>query len=165
MGRERAFDHDLLKRLVLAHPDWTDERYAEILTEHNRATNPSAPAVRVNTVGSVLYRNRAAWGVPNRWVTYTELLPPAGVLSPKHKNCTILRYLRALAADARGEKPDTESGRRLLASALRWRRDIETAGMIVDIDITGKPIVRHPVKSELNGHGKPRALVAWMLWE
>ena len=56
MARPRAFDHDALKRLALDHPEWSDERYAEILTQHNRASDPDAPAVSVNTVSSVLHR-------------------------------------------------------------------------------------------------------------
>jgi len=163
MARQRAFDYDVLKRLALDHPEWSDERYAEMLTQHNRASNPNAPAVNVNTVASVLSRKGAAWGVPNRWVTYTELLPPAGLVSPAHKNSTILRYLRALAQEGRGEKPDTESGRKLRASALNWRDDTMARGSIVDIDIHGKPIIRHAVKSELNADGTPEALCAWML--
>lgn len=163
MTRPRAFDHDELRRLVLAHPEWTDEAYARILTEYNHATDPSAPAVNINSVSSVLSRKRAAWGAPNRWVTYTELLPPARILSPKYKNSTMARYLRALAADARGEKPTTESRRKLLSCAQSWRRDVEAARMIVDIDVSARPIVRRPVKSELGADGKPRALVAWMI--
>jgi hypothetical protein len=162
MARPRAFDHDALKRLALDHPEWPDERYAEILTQHNRASNPDAPAVNVNTVASVLSRKGAAWGVPNRWVTYIELLPPAGLVSSVHKNDTIMRYLRELAHEGRGEKPDTESGHKLRASALSWRDDIVARGGIVDIDIHGKPIVRHPVKSELNADSTPKALCAWL---
>jgi hypothetical protein len=164
MARQRAFDHDELKRLVLVHPELPDERYAEILTDHNRASNPSAPAVNANTVSSVLHRKGAAWGVPDRRVEYADLLPPAGSVSPRHKNHTFLRYLRELAKEDRGEAaPDTESGRKLRTSALNWRDDMMARGGIVDIDLYGEPIIRHPVKSERDADGRPLALVAWAI--
>lgn len=171
MARPRAFDHELLRQLVTQHPEWTDDRYAQILTEHNQRDDPRAGAVNVNSVSAVIHRKKDAWRrhgseIPSRYVTYGDFMPPGGTVAAVHKNATELRYLRELAKDARGEHPDPNevSKVKLRLSALNWRDGILAEGkLILDLDANGKPIYRIPSKHERDNEGRPLALAAWML--
>lgn len=170
MARPRTLDQELLRRLATEHPDWSDARYAEILTERKRQEDPSAEAVNVNTVSSVLHRKRNAWRrngaeIPNRYVTYGDFLPPGGTVAGKYKNATELRYLRELAKDARGEHPHPAevSKVKLRISALNWRDKTLASGQILDLSVHGEPFYRFPTKHERDKEGRPLALAAWML--
>lgn len=171
MARPRAFDHEQLKRLVTEHPDWSNDRYAEILTAAKRQEDPRAEEVKADSVASVISRKRDTWRlrgseIPNRWVTYGDFLPPGGTVAAAYKNATELRYLRELAKHARGEHPapDEASKVKLRQSALNWRDGILADGkLILDLDAKGKPIYRIPSKHERDNRGRPLALAAWML--
>lgn len=158
MTRPRAFDHELLRQLVTEHPHWSDERYAEVL-----GTN-------ANTVSSVIHRKRDTWRrqgapVPDRLVTYQDFMPPAGAVAVEHKNDTIMRYLRELGKEARGDRPATGevSKYRLRLSAVNWRDRLLSAGQIADLDTHGVPIERYATRQERNDDGTPKAVAAWLL--
>jgi hypothetical protein len=166
----RAFDHELLKALVLERPDWSDDDYAEALTKDLRETDPTHPPVKRMSVSAVLSRKRSTWErqanrpIPPRLVMYREMLPPTGAVDPRRKNHTILRYIRELAKDARGIPPlDSQWGRQTRQAALHWGDRLALNGEIADLDSKGFPIVRRAVASEKDVHGNPLAVAAWLL--
>jgi hypothetical protein len=156
MPREPAFDHYRLRQLLTDDPYATESELAKILGA-NRAT-----------VESVIRRNRAAWGLPDRRtkVRHRDFMPPEGAVDRDHYRGTIMRYLREVARDANGDRPgndDSSTATSVRRQALAWRDRLLAAGEIVDLTRYGVPVIRRATAGELDDDGRPAAVAAWML--
>lgn len=169
MARPRAFEYDDLKHLLYDHPKWSDQQLADALTEIARKDDPTAPAVNVNTMASVMRRYRHTWerqtgqAIPTRLVQLDEYLPPADTVPLEHRNDRELRYLREVAKHERGDHPRDEVKVHLRRVALDWRDGIVAGGMIVDLSTRGVPFTRTALASERNEDGTSKAVAAWLL--
>lgn len=169
MPPARAFDHDLLKRLFIEHPTWPSFRFAEALTADNRRKNPAAGFVKVATVDSAISRLRPVWedeeGVTlgKRNLVYEEIAPPPDTLSADCKLYTQMRYLRHVAAEARGIYPDAESERLTRRQALRWAERCHERRILVDLTPDGEPFERLARPDELDSNGSLISLAAWKI--
>ena len=168
MAPPRAFNYDLLRGLVLGHPNWSTFRYAAALTADNRRRDPHARQVQPATVDSVISRLKAIWEeeegrrLPRRVPVY-DIAPPAGALNSRNKNDTAMKYLRELAQEASGNVPDTVSEVRVRASALNWEKRMRRDRMVVDLTAAGVPITRPARTEEVNSLGGLVSLMAWKI--
>lgn len=169
MPPARAFDHDLLKQLFMEHPVWPSFRFAEALTADNRRKDPASPVVKVATVDSAISRLRQTWedeeGVTlsKRVQVYEEIAPPPGALASEHKLHTLMRYLRHVARDARGEQPEAESEQRTRSQALKWADRSRNRRVLVDLTPDGEPFERAARPDELDSQGNLISLAAWKI--
>jgi hypothetical protein len=164
MARPRAFDYDLLEKLVTEHPTWPLTALADALWEDNKHADPDAPPVKAVTVASVLTRMRYQGSdIPIHNKVFGELLPPPGLVASGHTMARPLLLLREIAKERRGEpaKPGDEA--KLRGQALRWEQNLPLMGSIVDLDSAGVPIIRRATAAELGEDGRPAALAAWLL--
>jgi hypothetical protein len=159
----------LLKRLFIENPAWPSFRFAEELTADNRRKNPAAPVVKVATVDSAISRLRQTWedeeGVhlDKRVQMYEEIAPPPGTLDSAHKSHTLMRYLRHVAREARGEQPEAESEQATRRQALRWAERSRRRKVLVDLTPDGEPIERAARPDELDSQGNLISLAAWKI--
>lgn len=169
MAKQRAFDHEALKRLVFEHPDWSDSDYARVLTSINRQDDPAAPDVKTPSVSSTLSRKRDTWEaqagetIPSRLVPLGEYMPPYNTIAAEHRNDTEIRYLREIAKHSRGDRPKEEWKLQLRNQALNWLDGMIAAGQLMDLDPHGGPIKRYASASERNSDGTSKVIAAWML--
>jgi hypothetical protein len=161
MPGRRAFDWDLLRKLVTNGPTLSDYELAQKLTEDNEANNRDLPPVNKSTVRTVLERNRETWAVPLRNPSWDEVRPPAGTLAPEHDMDTPIRYLRDLAAEKAGVVPSVPQAAELRSSALGWAQRMRQGRTVVDLDTKGTPVVREARAEELNSKGELISLMAW----
>lgn len=169
MARRRAFDHELLRRLMVEHPDWSDERYRQILEDDNRRRGEGTVPLKLGTVQSEMSRSRLMLKsrgvtVPWRGATYTFYMPPPHTVPDEYQNATEFRYLRHLEAHENGVMPTTESGRKMRSQAINWaNQTMNVEKCLIDLTGDGQPIKRHPVAGERDSTGRPVVIAAWML--
>lgn len=168
MAPPRTFDYDLLKRLIREHPDWTQVRYADILTADVRKRTPGAPRVLPDSVRRVVSQYRDQWQdegiqVPQRGTLNTDLLPPTGSIAPSQRMTTPLRYLREISKQRRGEEPYTHTEAMMRRQALRWEARNRANREIVDVTDHGTVIVRPARADELDDQGNLIELAAWAI--
>jgi hypothetical protein len=164
MARTRAFDYDLLEKLVQDDPAWTHASLAAALWEDNKRADPDAPPVNIRTVSSVLTRLRYQGSdIPLHTKIFDELLPPLGSVADGHAMDRTLLFLREVAKEGRGEEAKPGDEAKLRAQAIRWSHNLPLMGSIVDLDNAGVPIVRQATAAELGEDGRPAALAAWLL--
>jgi hypothetical protein len=166
-----AFDYDLLRDLYLQHADdgWSTGQYQAALTEAIRATDPAAEMPLATTIRSVISRHRVEWDqaahrdTHQRTARYIEIAPPEGALASAYKMDTPIRYLREVAADARGSVPTTQPGIRTRTTALNWAARMRAERQLVDLTPDGRPYTRPAKPHELNGLGELISLAAWLI--
>ena len=167
--RPRAFDRDLLKRLVFAHPTWSDRQLAEALTAEARKGDPKAPEVNYKTVSVTISRLKPTWEaqagikLPTRMVPLLDFMPPANTIHPEHRMDTPIRYMREIAKDARGDRPKEPRQVAFRISALNWRDGTIAAGEILDLSSKGVPQIRIANRAEREADGTTKAIAAWLL--
>lgn len=167
MAYPRACDYDLLKQLVVDHPDWSYPEYKRVLDADN-AEHGRKP-IGINRISDIISRSREEWEaesgrrIPVRIVTRHVSSPPEGTVHPDHKNDSVLRYLRELDARDLGIEPTGDTSVILREQAIRWARRMREDLTIVDLTSGGAPITRDARTEEVNGKGELIALAAWLV--
>jgi hypothetical protein len=167
MAPPRTFSYERLRRLIVDHPAWTYAKYADVLTEDERRTNPSAPRVKPSAVRRVVSEYRDEWEedgtrVPDRRLGH-DIRVPLTRVSENYWMATSARHLRELWQERQGNPPIGDHQKYARRQALRWEEALRENRQIVDISGKGEVIVRPAGADELDSHGDLLEIAAWAL--
>jgi hypothetical protein len=166
MPAQRAFDHDLLRRLVTENPELSDYDLKKILDADN--VRHGRTEVNIDTIRSLLSKRRKDWGIPVRRPTYDEIRPPRWAAFKQDgtgSESTPYRYLRDQAAVARGthRRPEGVSVKmaELRRQSTDWLAWMRRERLVVDLTREGEVIERPAVAGELTPDGGLVSVMAW----
>lgn len=165
VAAQRAFDYDLLRKLITGDPSLTDQQLADALTADNRRRDPNAPEVQKNTVRSVLAKHRKVWAVPLRHPAYEEIRPPEGAMKagPEGGMSTPYRYVRDLCAAKAGVEPHSPQMIELRSQSTAWLERMRLERKVLDLTGEGAVIERPARAEELNSRGEVISVMAWLI--
>jgi hypothetical protein len=166
MAPQWTFDPELLKQLIVEHPDWSNPQIAEVLTADN--AKHGRPAVDPARVASAKNRLKARWaaeGVKVRSLVHRSELVSAltrntGITIPDERmkqDHVYIRYLRVLDRLREGlpVKPPEMADR-----ARRFERALRQDKRVVDLREDGEPFLRAAAPWELDSRNELISLVA-----
>jgi hypothetical protein len=165
MSARPTYDKDLLLKLKMDHPDWTDGMVADALNVDNRSKGLPA-TVSASTVQSAVYRNKTHWAargftlpkVPRRSQYIRALMQLRGYrhLSSEENARSVplkrLRYCERLSLGL--PVPPVEESK-----ARSWEAEMRKGKTVVDLQ-DGRAYVRAAYWYELDADGELIDLIA-----
>ena len=164
MSPPRAFDHELLERLMEQNPGWSWHQLTQQLAADNKEHDLPAPSVdAVSRVGRRIKAANGRSGGPE-----VNIAPPPGTLNPDNTNDTIMRYLREMKREAEGHRFDPDKagdagGLKTRKAALGWGARMRSERMVADLTADGVPIERAARPEEIDSKGDLVSVMAWMV--
>lgn len=160
MAPPRTFDYDVLNQVIRDHPAWSNQQYADVMTQFERRVrgDPGYPPVKANAIARAISQMRTTWeaeGRPVRDRPYGRLIPWPGIPQDFIMD-TSLRHLKTLEKARLGQPVSVRDHRQALAFEDRLRRQRR----VVDIRANGKPFERIAEPHELDASGRLIKLTA-----
>jgi hypothetical protein len=166
MAPPRTFELDALKDLLKNEPDWSNVRYAQALTDANKAKGLSI-FVSPQSVAQAIYTHRWEWeaegisirvkrrrsGLVSALTANTGITIPDGPLQSQME----LRYMRALDRMAEGLPVKPES---LIVPARNWEARLRRERHVIDLYPDGTVFERPAAPHELDRYNQLVSIVA-----